>query len=230
MIPALLVCSTLLGTVATSTKTSNSGFGGGSQTTGVAFVTAILGWFAAIFTGRMPRGLRDAGAYAVGYRAQLLAYVAACDRALPERRSDRDARPRSSARPHIPVHVVGDAERPAPLARDRAFRLPLLIPLLVWLSLWGVLAALAAIVQWLVHARRGAADRRAPPLPLALCPLPLPRPCVPLARREPVPGLHRAARQLPARPRASAAGQPAAAGRHCCGSCSPCPPPRSSRR
>ena len=64
----------MLGTVATTTKTSTTGTGGGSQTTGVAFVTAVLGWFAVVFGAPMPRGFRDAGAYAVGYRSQLLAY------------------------------------------------------------------------------------------------------------------------------------------------------------
>lgn len=40
----------------------------------VLFVVALLGWFAALATGRMPLGLRNLGAYAVRYLAQTQAY------------------------------------------------------------------------------------------------------------------------------------------------------------
>jgi hypothetical protein len=43
--------------------------------TGIGVTGAFLGWFAAIFTGRMPRGLRDAGAYALRVDAQTQAYL-----------------------------------------------------------------------------------------------------------------------------------------------------------
>jgi hypothetical protein len=39
------------------------------------FVVAVLGWFAALFTGRMPAGLRRLGAVAVRYEAQAGAYA-----------------------------------------------------------------------------------------------------------------------------------------------------------
>lgn len=42
---------------------------------GLLFVTALLGWFASLVRGRMPEGLRDAGAHALGYQAQLNAYL-----------------------------------------------------------------------------------------------------------------------------------------------------------
>jgi hypothetical protein len=38
------------------------------------FIVAILGWFAALVTGRMPTGLRNLGAYAVRYASQTNAY------------------------------------------------------------------------------------------------------------------------------------------------------------
>jgi hypothetical protein len=150
LIPALLVGSTLLGTVVTSTKSSSTRSGGGTQTPGgVAVATAFLGWWAAIFTGRMPRGLRDAGAYAIGYRSQLLAYGLLVTERYPN--ADPTAMLAGLDRPPThPVHVVGDS---ADLRRSRitvVFRLPLLVPLLVWLWLWGVLAVLAVIVQWFV--------------------------------------------------------------------------------
>ena len=39
-----------------------------------AFVAAFLGWFAALATGRMPEGLRNLGAYYLGYTAQEQGY------------------------------------------------------------------------------------------------------------------------------------------------------------
>ena len=40
----------------------------------VAEVIAIIGWFAALFTGRMPRNLRQSQVFALRYGAQLYAY------------------------------------------------------------------------------------------------------------------------------------------------------------
>jgi hypothetical protein len=42
---------------------------------GVALVAAVLGWCAALVTGRIPAGLRDIGAASLRYHAQLGAYV-----------------------------------------------------------------------------------------------------------------------------------------------------------
>jgi hypothetical protein len=46
-----------------------------SAYSGALFVAAVLGWFAALATGRMPEGLRDLGVSALRYQGQLLAYV-----------------------------------------------------------------------------------------------------------------------------------------------------------
>jgi hypothetical protein len=42
---------------------------------GLLVTTALLGWFASLVRGRMPEGLRNAGAYALGYAAQAHAYA-----------------------------------------------------------------------------------------------------------------------------------------------------------
>jgi hypothetical protein len=42
---------------------------------GVALVVAVLGWIAALATGRMPAGLRDLGAASLRYQAQVNAYL-----------------------------------------------------------------------------------------------------------------------------------------------------------
>ncbi len=42
---------------------------------GVLCVIALFGWFVGLFLGRMPRGLRGLGAFALGYSAQTTAYL-----------------------------------------------------------------------------------------------------------------------------------------------------------
>jgi hypothetical protein len=42
---------------------------------GVAFAVALLGWFASLARARMPEGLRNAGAHALRYQAQLSTYT-----------------------------------------------------------------------------------------------------------------------------------------------------------
>ena len=42
---------------------------------GVLLVVAVLGWFAGVFTGRMPSGLRDLGCVALRYVVQTYAYI-----------------------------------------------------------------------------------------------------------------------------------------------------------
>jgi hypothetical protein len=42
---------------------------------GALYAAAFLGWWAALFTGRMPRGLRNLGAFAIRYSAQLNSYA-----------------------------------------------------------------------------------------------------------------------------------------------------------
>jgi len=39
------------------------------------FVVSFLGWFAALFTGRMPTGFRNLGAWVLRYTAQTNAYL-----------------------------------------------------------------------------------------------------------------------------------------------------------
>jgi Domain of unknown function (DUF4389) len=149
-IPQLVIQSVLLGGTnfafrGAVNKRSTSFSGGGGLLTAAAF----LGWFSSLATGRMPRGLRDAGAYALGYRAQGLAYVLLLTETYPN--SDPTAMLATVERPPVhPVHLVGEADD---LRRSRVtvfFRLVLAIPHLVWLGLWGILAWLAAIVQWFI--------------------------------------------------------------------------------
>jgi hypothetical protein len=122
----------------------NGGLSGGGLLVGIC---AFLGWFASLFTGRMPKGLRDAGAYGVGYSAQVRAYALVLTDRYPN--SDPVALLETVPRPaEHPVHLVGEAED---LRRSRLlvfFRLPLFFPHYVWLGLWGTAVSLVSVVNW----------------------------------------------------------------------------------
>jgi hypothetical protein len=124
-------------------RNSTYSAGGGALT----IFAAILGWFAVLARGRMPKGLRDAGAYGVGYGVQVLAYLLLITDRYPN--ADPTALLAGVERPpEHPVHLVGD---PHDLRRSRLtvfFRLPLAIPHILWLILWTVAAIVAAIVAW----------------------------------------------------------------------------------
>jgi hypothetical protein len=46
-----------------------------SSLSGLLVLVAIFGWFASLATGRMPQGLRNAGAYVLRYEAQMYGYA-----------------------------------------------------------------------------------------------------------------------------------------------------------
>jgi hypothetical protein len=135
--PALLIGGTLV-----SGRASNFGF---SYSYGLAGVAAFLGWFVALAQARLPRGLRDAIAYALSYSAQLDAYLFLLTDVYP------DSNP-LTALAEVPArHDPIELEVRDDLARSRLtvfFRLLLFIPHLIWLILWMLLAYLAAIVNW----------------------------------------------------------------------------------
>jgi hypothetical protein len=114
---------------------------------GVIAVAAIGVWFAAVALGRSPRGLRDVSVYALGYTAQALGYLFLLTERYP------DSHPgRMLGDPAVPPHPVR-LRVEDDLRRSRftvLFRLLLALPHIVWLSGWGVLAYLAAIVNWFV--------------------------------------------------------------------------------
>ena len=127
----------------------NSGRGAFSFGLGLLPLVALLGWFAIMARSEMPRGLRDSAAYALAYGAQFWAYALL----LTDRYPNSDplaAVPDLPARDDpIRVKPGGDDE----LRRSRLtvfFRLPLAVPHIVWLALWGVLAWIGAIVNWLL--------------------------------------------------------------------------------
>lgn len=149
-VPALLLSSALGGGGSLSGSYSYRGSGktyGGGGGGALGGVCAVLGWFASMVRGEMPKGLRDAGAYGVGYTAQVLSYLLLVTDRYPN--ADPTAMLAGVERPsEHPVHLVGDADDLRFSRVTVFFRLLLAIPHIVWLALWGVLAFFAAIAMW----------------------------------------------------------------------------------
>jgi hypothetical protein len=153
-VPALILAGVL-----------GSGSGGGSASTdsksewlsstgigGVAAVCAFLGWFAAMATGRMPLGLRDLGAYGVGYAAQANAYLLLLTDRYPN--SDPEALGPAWSLPEHPVRLeLADDGRRSRLTVF--FRLLLAFPHFVWITLWSVAAFFAGVANWFAALVRG---------------------------------------------------------------------------
>lgn len=109
-------------------------------------VAAVFGWFAAMVRARMPRGLRDLIAFALSYAAQFWAYLLLVSDRYPSSDPLTAIGPLPTRCDPVRMEVRDE------LRRSRLtvfFRLALAFPHLVWLALWGVLALLAAIVNWI---------------------------------------------------------------------------------
>ncbi|HMJ04089.1 MAG TPA: DUF4389 domain-containing protein [Conexibacter sp.] len=139
----LVIPATLIGfALAGGYGEAHAGFRTGG---GLLITVAFLGWFAALARANMPRGMRDAGAYALAYSAQLTAYLFI----LTDRYPDSDPLAALDDRPvrEDPISLSVEDD----LRRSRLtvfFRLLLAIPHIVWLQLWGIVALLALVVNW----------------------------------------------------------------------------------
>ncbi len=154
-LPALLVAGALLG--GPGGPSSPGGDPEGAELAyaafgGVADAVALLAWFACLARGRMPQGFRDLLVYALRYDAQTTAYLFLVTERYPS--ADPFGQPVPEPPPRRPVRILIEDD----LARSRLtvfFRLPLAVPHLVWLTLWGIAAWLAAIASWFATLARG---------------------------------------------------------------------------
>jgi Domain of unknown function (DUF4389) len=143
-IPAFLLASALAGSMALGAAYGAAVLAGIG---GLGVAVAVLGWFACLARGRMPRGMRDAAVYAIGYGAQTTAYTLLLTERYPDARPGRvDPEPELPAHP-VATHVDDGLGRPRLLV---LFRLPLSIPHILWLTLWSAFAIAAALVAWVV--------------------------------------------------------------------------------
>jgi hypothetical protein len=118
---------------------------GFSYNLGVLGAVGFLAWFAALVRGRLPQGFRDVMLYALHYEAQAYGYLFFLTPRYP------DSNPARS--PHGPPfeHPVTLSAAGDDLRRSRLtvfFRLLLALPHIVWLTLWGIVAVLAAVIAW----------------------------------------------------------------------------------
>jgi hypothetical protein len=135
-IPAFILDATMLG----------GGRSGYSYSGGTLWTNAILAWWACMFTGRMPEGLRDLNLYCLRYSAQTQAYSLLVTDRYPD--ADPFVDPVPASAPYHPVRLTTAEDD---LSRSRLtvfFRILLVIPHFVWLMLWSIAAFLVAIVGW----------------------------------------------------------------------------------
>lgn len=148
-VPALLLAATLRGGfeyVGHGGTRYGASVGGYGLSFGFMLaIVALLAWFAALATGRMPQGFRNVLAWGLGYVAQVNAYFFVLTDRYPN--SDPGAVGVLGVPPPHPVRLRVEDD----LRRSRVtvfFRLLLFIPHYVWLSLWGFAVLLAVIVNW----------------------------------------------------------------------------------
>lgn len=149
-VPALLLATVLLGSTNSPGRYLSRT---GSYGIGLLGAAAFLAWFFAVARGRMPRGLRDLIAYALSYGAQLWAYLLVLTDRYPSSDPLTAIGPLPTRDDPVQMDVDDD------LRRSRLtvfFRLLLALPHLVWLTLWGIVALLAAIVNWVATFVAGA--------------------------------------------------------------------------
>ncbi|MFN8200958.1 MAG: DUF4389 domain-containing protein [Solirubrobacteraceae bacterium] len=124
---------------------SDSATGLALQASGVLATVMVLLWFSCLVRGRSPRGLRDLALYCIGYAAQAYGYVALLSARYPD---SSPALTRPASQPDHPVRAQLDDDR----RRGRMvvlFRALLVLPHLVWLTLWGILVVFVVIANWL---------------------------------------------------------------------------------
>jgi hypothetical protein len=148
-LPALLLGSVLATGLWYGGNSSSDAY---YQLSGLLTVVAVLGWFAILARSRMPRGLRDAGAYGVVYGAQLWAYLLLVTDRYPN--SDPLAAVPDLPARDDPIRLDVEDDR----RRGRAttfFRLLLALPHFAWLVIWGIAAYCATIASWFVQVVAG---------------------------------------------------------------------------
>lgn len=154
-LPALFVSSSLGGLGGANVGSSRGRTRYATSGGALLLVCAVLGWFASVVRGRMPKGLRDAGAYSIGYSAQAAAYLLLVTERYPNADPTEMLVAVTDRPPLHPVRVVGD---PYDLRRSRLtvfFRFLLALPHIVWVTLWGIVVFFAVIAQWFVTLIRG---------------------------------------------------------------------------
>jgi hypothetical protein len=142
-LPALLLLGALFGLPSFGYSSRGGSFN--TSNFGLAHVAAIAGWFACLALRRMPRGLRDAVAWAIGYAAAVWAYLLLLTARYPDVDPEKVLGPLPAREDPVAIAAADDGRRSRLTV---LFRLPLAVPHLVWLALWSLLSLIAVIVSW----------------------------------------------------------------------------------
>jgi hypothetical protein len=157
-IPAALIASALFWGAPRggSYFSDDDGRGGAYFAGGLAFLVAFLVWWVGLVRARSPRGMRDLLVYSLGYSAQLSAYLflltdrypfaspsAFVSRPAPGEPAEAEVAP---AQHPVSMAVTDDLRRSRLLV---FFRLLLVIPHLIWLLLWSIVAVVVAVLTWI---------------------------------------------------------------------------------
>ncbi len=157
-IPAALIASALFwGAPRGGSYFSDDDARGGAYFAGgLAFLVAFLVWWVGLVRARSPRGMRDLLVYSLGYSAQLSAYLflltdrypfaspsAFVSRPAPGEPAEAEVAP---AQHPVSMAVTDDLRRSRLLV---FFRLLLVIPHLIWLLLWSIVAVVVAVLTWI---------------------------------------------------------------------------------
>jgi hypothetical protein len=153
-IPALMLGGVLGGGIGGSFSSGATTYG--LQASGILSACALLTWFYAMFTGRAPEGVTRLQYFCLHYTAQLGAYALLMTDRYPTSDPERVGVP-WPPREH-PIRIRAQADDGTRSRVTVFFRLLLAFPHFVWLALWGVVAMLAALVNWVVTVIRGRAS------------------------------------------------------------------------
>ena len=143
-IPAMAISSALL-------WGGSRGGGAGYYAGGLAFVIAFLLWWVGMVQARAPRGLRDLLAYCMGYTAELWAYLFLVTDRYPYTGPNAYAVTPVAGEPAPAPHVVSLSVTDD-LRRSRVlvfFRIPVVIPHVIWWLGWTLLALVTGILMWI---------------------------------------------------------------------------------
>jgi hypothetical protein len=151
VIPALIFASVLGG--GASGGFSTGAASDGLQATGVLSACAFLIWFYALVKGRAPEGLARLQWYCLHYGAQTAAYALLLTDGNPTIDPESVGVPWPA--PEHPIRLVHEPDDGTRSRLTVFFRLLLAVPHIVWLTLWGIVVLLVAIVNWLVTLIRG---------------------------------------------------------------------------
>ena len=111
--------------------------GGGGVLGAVAAVAAVIGWFAIVFGGRYPAGLRQLAVFYLRWRVRAIAYLALLRDEYP---------PFEDAAYPAELRLPADSE-----ARDRltvAFRVFLALPHILMVWVLGACWAITSVIAW----------------------------------------------------------------------------------